>query len=339
MRGEAILRCSSLVSRVGTALSAVVIVTLLIAARQDIARAVEFGVIGIVATVAWVVVAATIVVALCWRLAAALVRPVSRFAETLGEGGAAAMLTDRLEPAEIIELRRVIARRERRIEDAVLARSLSVATVIHDLKTPLVAVAQGLREIKKTLADKELRELARHMCDEVNRLLVLVDDMRTIEHDQSGVDLDRQRVNLVELCRVVCDRAASLRPDVTVKVAGPASIPAVVDRALIERSVENVVVNAVRYATAAVRVEVLRNLIRVSDDGAGMTPGVEHEADSAHQPWRRRGGGLGLFIARWALDAHGGKLVVESSGPAGTVVLLYLGSDVAPSLLTGAERV
>ena len=95
----------------------------------------------------------------------------------------------------------------------------------------------------------------------------------------------------------------------------------------------NLLSNAARYANSNILIDVFPGLVRISDDG----PGLGAPLDELSQPFNDQGvdiagrryaagaGGLGLFIARRVMEAHGGRLVSEASGPRGTVLLAYLG--------------
>ncbi|HNR00705.1 MAG TPA: ATP-binding protein, partial [Trueperaceae bacterium] len=95
----------------------------------------------------------------------------------------------------------------------------------------------------------------------------------------------------------------------------------------------NLVSNAGRYARSEVRLEVFNNMVRVQDDGPGLPapleqlaqPFVGRTVEIAGKEYAGGTGGLGLFIARRVLEAHGGRLVCEASGPNGTVLLAYFG--------------
>ena len=106
------------------------------------------------------------------------------------------------------------------------------------------------------------------------------------------------------------------------------------DEELLRRLVVNLLQNAVQHTppggSVAVDVRAEAGAIRISvtDSGAGIA-----EADRARifdrfvqldSSRRSSGAGLGLTIARWIAEAHGGSLVVESSGPAGTTFCLTL---------------
>ena len=140
----------------------------------------------------------------------------------------------------------------------------------------------------------------------------------------------------MDLGRLVRKVASRLEPlalerGVQVAIRGDAHVSA--DAKELERAIYNVLSNAVRYARTRIDVGVFTGMVRVSDDGPGLPEPLEQLAQPfAGRPVEIAGrrftagtGGLGLFIARRVLEAHGGRLVTEATGPGGTVLLAYLG--------------
>src|SRR5690606_26556662 len=118
---------------------------------------------------------------------------------------------------------------------------------------------------------------------------------------------------------------------IALTLTGAAS--AFIDRREVERALYNLLSNAARYAQSSILVDVFPGLVRISDDGPGLGAPLEELAqpfndqgvDIAGRRYAAGAGGLGLFIARRVMEAHGGRLVSEASGPRGTVLLAYLG--------------
>jgi signal transduction histidine kinase len=106
------------------------------------------------------------------------------------------------------------------------------------------------------------------------------------------------------------------------------------DEDLLRQAVLNVLQNAVQHTPAGGSVAVMiaqeadAIRIRVRDEGPGIPPGDEGRIFDRFvqlDPSRRgQGTGLGLPIARWIAEAHGGTLVLEKSGPGGSVFCVSL---------------
>jgi two-component system sensor histidine kinase BaeS len=130
---------------------------------------------------------------------------------------------------------------------------------------------------------------------------------------------------------------------VTVRAEIAGDLPIIeLDPLRIREVIANLVANAIRHTpsggsvTVAAAIEARRELIvRVRDTGPGIDPAVrDHVFDRFVKGVDSRGSGLGLAIARSLVEAHGGSLVVESTGSGGTTFRAALpgeGHDPSPS--------
>lgn len=120
--------------------------------------------------------------------------------------------------------------------------------------------------------------------------------------------------------------------NVVVNANGDTEVRFTGDDRLLRQMVTNLLDNAVRHApsggmvSAAVHQTSSTITIRVIDDGAGIPPAAR---DRIFERFARLnqdypGAGLGLPIARWIAEAHGGALVLEASGPDGSVFAVTL---------------
>jgi len=138
---------------------------------------------------------------------------------------------------------------------------------------------------------------------------------------------------LVGECRRAVEVLATER-GVTIESGASPETPFRGDEDLLRQLVVNVLQNAVQHTPpgGAVTVVICREAgavrIRIRDSGAGIPSGDQERIFDRFvqlDPARRgRGAGLGLPIARWIAEAHGGTLVLESSGPGGTVFCVTL---------------
>jgi len=221
----------------------------------------------------------------------------------------------------------------RRIEERQIQQVAWIGSVVHDVKTPVVAAANTLTALSRSEAmmtsedgalvrkiGAELRSLAHHV-------QVMLDAVRLERED---VVLERELLDLGEVIRTQL-RQIEVPATVILNCSGQGT--ALGDRVLLERAIGNLVANACRYARSRVDVSVYPGLARVADDG----PGLPAPLEVLSAPFRSEsfriddvevaGGaaGMGLFLARRVLELHDGKLVVERSDAAGTVLLAYVG--------------
>ena len=214
-------------------------------------------------------------------------------------------------------------------------RSSFLATLMHDLKTPLVATNHLLAVIRDndTLSRDERVYLVDQILHENMRLVDLVQKMVDAhKFERNDVPLKCQPHSLEEVVAGVVRRAEPLARERGVKLTYSGQARASVDVRELERALYNLVSNAVRYARGEIKLELFPGVIRISDDGPGLPAPLEQLAqpfnaqpvEIAGQHYTAGTGGLGLFIARRIIEAHGGRLVTETTGPSGTVLLAYL---------------
>lgn len=220
-----------------------------------------------------------------------------------------------------------------RLGTALATQRRFMADASHELRTPvsIVRTAADVTLSRPERDEAEYREALSAIAEQSARLARLVDDMLVLARADAGgypvqmtsVDLDAVvRSGIRDLMSRADDKAIRL------KIAGEAAAVRG-DETLLRRLFDNLLSNAIAYTPhqGAVDVSVARDnghvLLRVADTGPGIPPEDRErifERFVRLDPARERGGaGLGLSIARWVAEVHGGELRVESSGPAGTV--------------------
>ncbi len=237
-----------------------------------------------------------------------------------------------------LELRREIVRRKKL--EAV--KDEFISTVSHELRTPLTSIrgALGL-VVGGALGDlppkfASMLEIAANNAD---RLVRLINDILDVEKMESGAELRRERVNLVDLCQTAIDENAGFARGYGVRFELHADDPNVnvfADRDRMRQVADNLLSNAAKYSPngASVNVRVLLDgpnaRVEVSDTGNGIPPEFESrifqrfaQADSSDT--RRRGGtGLGLAIAKQIVDDHGGQIGFDSTPGVGSTFFFIL---------------
>jgi signal transduction histidine kinase len=204
-----------------------------------------------------------------------------------------------------------------------------MADASHELRTP-VSVVRTAAEVtlsRETRSEQEYRESFRIVGEQANRLSRMVDDMFLLARADAG----QRRVMPAEFYfdEVVaeCVRssqllAAAKRVTITAAIAGDVSFSG--DEALARQLVTNLLDNAVRHAPRDGRVWVSLAAsgsavqLTVSDNGAGVAAADRErifdrfvKLDPVRSP--DGGAGLGLSIARWVAEAHGGTLHLTES--------------------------
>ncbi|MCG6949631.1 MAG: HAMP domain-containing histidine kinase [Acidobacteria bacterium] len=246
---------------------------------------------------------------------------------------------------EVDELRVTFDQMASRIEDQIVKleeqdrlRREMVANVSHDLRTPLTHL-QGYIETlilkEASLESEQRREYLDIALQQASRLGRLVSDLFELAKlDALHEPLECERMPIGELVQDVAqkyrlpaeDRGVSLRADLTTERVWISA-----DVGLIERALENVLDNALRHTSEGGRIDVrLEPLgewlrIEVCDTGSGIAsadlPLVFdrfHRSQAASAGGEDRGAGLGLAIAKRAVELHGGNIHCESEEGVGT---------------------
>jgi signal transduction histidine kinase len=151
----------------------------------------------------------------------------------------------------------------------------------------------------------------------------------------SHVPLVRDQLALTDLVQRVVQRLEPIRRERGVSIEVTGGGDAWADARELERALYNLLSNAVRYARQRIKVEIYPGMVRVHDDGPGLPrpletlaqPFVGQDVRIDGRTYAGGTGGLGLFIARRVLEAHGGRLVCEATGPRGTVLLAFMGGN------------
>ena len=214
------------------------------------------------------------------------------------------------------------ARRTRAIDD-------DIASVAHDVKTPLSIIMLEASVLEQRLG----RALTPQMRHGLERILTnaayidrLVSDLLDLgSHDAGRLEIRIERVELGELIAQALDRAVSTvdRSRITLELRQRATV--IADPVRIERVLSNLLANAFKHgarrAPVTVRLEVQRNVARVCviDSGPGLAAEQCRELFERYRRGKARndGYGLGLYISRRIVEAHGGRIGVESRVGAG----------------------
>jgi signal transduction histidine kinase len=225
-----------------------------------------------------------------------------------------------------------------------------VATVSHELRTPL-ALVRGYAEtvLHFDLDAAEQRDYVDRIHGVTSRLASLVDEILDVTHlDADPLILERAPVAFAALLARLRGDLELSGQDLRLEVDLPADLPPIhVDAARIGRVLENLVGNAIKYAPdgspiligAAVEGDCL--VATVDDKGVGIPEGERSLVlEPFHRAWNVResripGTGLGLYICRRLVEAHGGRLWLSDrpDGRPGTRVAFSL------PLLAGRRQV
>jgi two-component system sensor histidine kinase GlrK len=292
-----------------------------------------FGVIG--------VAAAGLVARRAARRLGAPLAPARATAVRLGRGDFSPVDVASGGVREVADLAAALARMGRDLGALDRMKRQLLASVSHELQTPLAKMREALGLLADgtagPLSARQTRvvQLAREACErEVRTVAALLDVSRL----QSGEALRAQRgvaIDAVVAAAVEDERADAAALGVGLTFAPEGEAPSLsVDVAQVERAVANLVRNAASVSPAGSAVELRRRVegrtvrVEVSDRGPGLPAALRGDPFRAFQSAavgeRAAGLGLGLALARDVARAHGGDLVLVRTGADGTCFAFLL---------------
>lgn len=206
-----------------------------------------------------------------------------------------------------------------------------LATVSHELRTPLGALQANLENFVDGVEEPSPERLAT-MLRQVERLGRLVSQLLDLSRLEAGmVPLDPRPLEVRRLLDEVADACRLAYPDVPLGIAVmPPTLRVHADPERLHQALANLVENAARHSPAGAGVELSASAepggcvrLEVADRGPGLPDGA---GARVFEPFVSGGGGagLGLAIARWVADLHGGAIRAQAVDPHGCRMVLEL---------------
>jgi len=244
-----------------------------------------------------------------------------------------------------------------RAEAAIRTREEVLAIVSHDLRNPLNTIAMGAAALTDATGDEATRSRYIQMIQRaIQRMNRLIEDLLDVVRLEGG-----QRLALdpkpLEIERLVGEMSESFSAQAVpnhqtfVSECAPGLPPVLADRDRLAQVLSNLVGNALKFTPEGGRVAMAvaggtgEVLITVSDTGPGIAPeDLPRIFDPYWQAGRtaRLGAGLGLTIAKGIVEAHGGRIWVESRPGEGTTFTFTLptaGPEPDPSASVAPEKI
>jgi signal transduction histidine kinase len=218
------------------------------------------------------------------------------------------------------------------------------ADAAHQLRTPLsVMRSRGEVALRRERDADEYRAALRDVTREAGRLGGVVEKLMMLARADAGeVAFRRERLFLDDVVEeaLITLRSLARERDLTLEADALHEVPVEGDATLLEQLVVVLVDNAIQFSPPHGRVGIKvedadgRARLQVTDEGPGIAPAdrpLVFEPFYRGNPTRGRegGAGLGLSIARWIVEAHGGTISLDAGGHGvGTVatVLLPIGA-------------
>jgi PAS domain S-box-containing protein len=243
---------------------------------------------------------------------------VTAVAESEGDVGTLALLTDITQLKELDRMKTDL-----------------ISFVSHELKNPLASI-KGFAQLLRRGTDQESpnAHLVAMVNQQANRMQWIVEDFLDMTRLDAGIALQldcRQMEDVGALARGICDLQALTAPEHAFRVeVKPDPLSMTADRGKVEQVLVNLISNAVKYSpdggaiTVSISAGEGETMFRVADEGLGIT------TDQKANLFRRferilgareriKGTGIGLFLSRYLVEAHGGQIWVQNNEPRGSV--------------------
>ncbi len=249
-----------------------------------------------------------------------------------------------LQAKQLVELAERYLEQKAEAETASRAKSEFLSNMSHELRTPLNHII-GFSEMMEQqtlgcLGNTKYVDYCSHIRESGQRLLGIITDVLDMSRLETGsATIDRAWIAPDDIISDIMQRIASLAEakNITFASSVPADLPNVfIDASAISKSLENILVNAVKFSNVDERIDVMLQVddrcltIRVRDYGVGIP---QNEQMRLCQPFEQfsaplengyKGSGLGLAIANSLMALHGGSLAIDSAPGRGTLVEMRL---------------
>ncbi len=215
-------------------------------------------------------------------------------------------------------------------DEAERERSITLASLSHDARTPLTSMRLATEALLDGVAPDPERYL-RTIASDITAVETLISDLFTIGQLEAGrLELSTSPIDVMTTVHDVVECMAPIAAEKTVQlmVTGPKRASLTADPSQLHRVLSNLVANAIRHspsgAPICIEVDAAAKRISVIDHGAGFPADF---VDEAFQPFRRHdeareraqgGAGLGLAVSKGIIEAHSGRIWADP-GPGGAV--------------------
>lgn len=233
-----------------------------------------------------------------------------------------------------------------RLEESFQKLQRFTSDVSHELRTPLTSIRSvGEVGLQQSHSIEEYKDIIGSMLEEVARLTAMIDTLLTIAHADSGrIELNRTVFPVMDIVEESVGIVGVLAEDKkqTISVTGDAGLSVSADRGFLRMAVINLLDNAVKYSPpgSAIRIDLKpsnegissRRYVKlaIEDEGPGIPTNEAHRVfDRFYRLDEGRtrdagGAGLGLAIAKWSVEAHGGEILLDSTPGKGSVFTIRL---------------
>ncbi|MBK9750504.1 MAG: PAS domain S-box protein [Chloroflexi bacterium] len=221
-------------------------------------------------------------------------------------------------------------------------QNVFISTISHELKTPVALIKGHAATLRREDVDWDtavVREYSGVIEEEADRLNVLIENLLTTSkiHAQRRLELNLDDVRLNHVCASAAERFSTQTRKHTLIVDFPDDYPVIqADEQRLRQVIDNLLSNAIKYSPEGGEIRVGGYFtddtvsVFVKDQGVGIS---EADQERVFERFfrvdgklsrRTQGTGLGLFLARSIVEAHGGQITVESQPGKGSTFTFTL---------------
>jgi len=214
-------------------------------------------------------------------------------------------------------------------------RTEFLANVSHELRTPLAVIkgsANSLLQPDVIFDEETRRDFLQSIDKDADTLTRLVDDLLMMSRlEAEALEVRKKPHRMGELIASIRDRLDNLTVKHRLNIDIPDDVPEVnIDEGRISEVLTNLVENAVKFSENNTTISIEANgadnevIVSVTDEGIGIPPELHHKIferffqGDGRKAGRRKGTGLGLAICRGIIEAHDGRIWVDSTPGNGT---------------------
>ena len=205
--------------------------------------------------------------------------------------------------------------------------------IVHDLNNPLTAILGNLEIIKfENLTESQLDGIEKclNYCADIRQLIQGILDVNKME--EGKLQPQKELIHMTEMVADLMEqfRSRAKMDQISLAFFNSEDVPAVrIDPNLMKRVIANLLSNAIRHSPEEEKIEVTTGFLAeersiifsVKDNGNGLAPEYHHRVFDKFEQVKLKDsgvnagtGGLGLSFCKMAVEAHGGKIWVESEG-------------------------
>jgi two-component system sensor histidine kinase/response regulator len=237
---------------------------------------------------------------------------------------------------ELYSQKKQLAAQLDELKQSLKLNELFTAVLGHDLRNPLASVANGAAVLLKTSTDPAVTSVASRIRLSTQRMANMVEQLLDVARFRAhGLELDLRSTDYRLLCETIASELQKDDRDPRVKIEVRGNMQGTVDVDRFSQVISNLVGNALQHGAPDAPVRLLvdgtdadRIVLHVANEGVIAQEHLPHIFDSfragAGDQSKHRGLGLGLYIVKTFVAAHGGEVMARSSPSDGTVIQLSM---------------